>query len=172
MTRTLIVVARVPQPRRAGGPCGPAGRTRASPRAQGHERGGAGPVRGEERGQDVQGGARNDSSSVAGFKDKYGTNANKANAFGKCVSGHGQEGEASDEDESRRREGRGERREEVQGGARDSSASQGFKDKYGTNANKANAFGKCVSKLAKEQAPRRELTPTGSATGRRHRLRR
>ena len=27
---------------------------------------------------------------------------------------------------------------------------QAFKDKYGTNANKANAFGKCVSKLAKE----------------------
>ena len=26
---------------------------------------------------------------------------------------------------------------------------QAFKDKYGTNANKANAFGKCVSKLAK-----------------------
>ena len=26
-----------------------------------------------------------------------------------------------------------------------------FKDKYGTNANKANAFGKCVSKLAKAQ---------------------
>ena len=27
---------------------------------------------------------------------------------------------------------------------------QAFTDKYGTNANKANAFGKCVSKLAKE----------------------
>ena len=26
-----------------------------------------------------------------------------------------------------------------------------FKTKYGTNANKANAFGKCVSKLAKAQ---------------------
>ena len=26
---------------------------------------------------------------------------------------------------------------------------QAFKDKYGTNANKANAFGKCVSQLAK-----------------------
>jgi hypothetical protein len=26
-----------------------------------------------------------------------------------------------------------------------------FKNKYGTNANKANAFGKCVSKLAKAQ---------------------
>jgi hypothetical protein len=28
---------------------------------------------------------------------------------------------------------------------------QAFKEKYGTNANKANAFGKCVSKLAKQQ---------------------
>jgi hypothetical protein len=26
---------------------------------------------------------------------------------------------------------------------------QAFKDRYGTNANKANAFGKCVSQLAK-----------------------
>ena len=26
---------------------------------------------------------------------------------------------------------------------------QAFKEKYGTNANKANSFGKCVSKLAK-----------------------
>jgi hypothetical protein len=26
---------------------------------------------------------------------------------------------------------------------------QAFKDNYGTNANKSNAFGKCVSKLAK-----------------------
>ena len=26
-----------------------------------------------------------------------------------------------------------------------------FKEKYGSNANKANAFGKCVSKLAKQQ---------------------
>ena len=28
---------------------------------------------------------------------------------------------------------------------------EAFKNKYGTNANKANAFGKCVSKLAKAQ---------------------
>lgn len=28
---------------------------------------------------------------------------------------------------------------------------QPFNDKYGTNANKKNAFGKCVSKLAKQQ---------------------
>ena len=37
-----------------------------------------------ERGQEVQGRARG--SSLAAFKTKYGTNANKANAFGKCVS--------------------------------------------------------------------------------------
>jgi hypothetical protein len=30
-----------------------------------------------------------------------------------------------------------------------SANAMGFKEKYGTNKNKANAFGKCVSKLAK-----------------------
>ena len=34
---------------------------------------------------------------------------------------------------------------------RESMGLQRFKDEYGRNANKANAFGKCVSKLAKAQ---------------------
>jgi len=32
------------------------------------------------------------------------------------------------------------------------SSIQAFKDKYGTNPNKANAFGKCVSQLAKAKS--------------------
>ena len=54
---------------------------------------------------------------------------------------------------------------------RDKLGVQPFKDTYGTNANKANAFGKCVSKLAKANGSRREPLHR-SATGRRHRLRR
>ena len=54
-------------------------------------------------------------ATVAAFKARYGTNANKANAFGKCVSGKAKKAEAEDEAV---RAGRGERGQEVQGGAR------------------------------------------------------
>ena len=90
------------------------------------------------------------SMGVDAFKLEYGTNANKANAFGKCVSG-----KSKDKDQGRyggRGRGgcsRGSRGQEVQGRAGDSNP-DAFKTKYGTNANKANAFGKCVSKLAKK----------------------
>jgi hypothetical protein len=78
------------------------------------------------------------------FKTKYGTNANKANAFGKCVSGQAkkaEEAEAAEATENAAKKCKAER----------ALGLEAFKNKYGTNANKANAFGKCVSKLAKAQ---------------------
>lgn len=73
----------------------------------------------------------------AAFKTKYGTGKNGANAFGKCVSGKAKAAEAADVK------------------ATDNAAKAcwterqadpaAFKTKYGTNANKSNAFGKCVS---------------------------
>ena len=84
--------------------------------------------------------------SRAAFADKYGTNANKKNAFGKCVSGKAKE-ETQEE------------QQETLNAAKQCKAERGttaesraaFADKYGTNANKRNAFGKCVSALAKEE---------------------
>ena len=87
-------------------------------------------------------------SGLQAFKDKYGTNANKANAFGKCVSGKAKkakEQEAEEQEEAR------ENAAKKCKAQRQSMGLQAFKDEYGTNANKANAFGKCVSKLAKAQ---------------------
>jgi hypothetical protein len=85
-------------------------------------------------------------ASIAAFKDKYGTNANKANAFGKCVSTQvkkaGEAAEAEEAEENAAKKCKAER-----GNTPASIAA--FKDKYGTNANKANAFGKCVSKLVR-----------------------
>ena len=89
-------------------------------------------------------------ATIASFKEKYGTNANKANAFGKCVSGKAKKAKEQEAEEQ------GEARENA---AKKCKAERGttaqtieaFKDKYGTNANNANAFGKCVSKLAKAQ---------------------
>ena len=77
------------------------------------------------------------------FNEKYGTNKNKKNAFGKCVS---TTAKAAVEAETEAL---------VEAAAtckteRDADA-DAFKEKYGTNKNKKNAFGKCVSALAKAQ---------------------
>jgi hypothetical protein len=82
-------------------------------------------------------------ASIAAFETKYGTNHNKKNAFGKCVSSM-----SKDEVEAQQ--------EATMNAAKKCKAERApnpaaFKTKYGTNKNKANAFGKCVSKLAKEQ---------------------
>jgi hypothetical protein len=80
----------------------------------------------------------------AAFKTRYGTNANKANAFGKCVSGKVKKAEESAETEEARENAAKKCKAER------ASNPEAFKNTYGTNANKANAFGKCVSKHAKK----------------------
>ena len=75
------------------------------------------------------------------FKQLYGTNANRANAFGKCVSGKA-EAASDTQERSTVNAAKTCRAEQTQDAA-------AFKSKYGTNANKSNAFGKCVSAHAK-----------------------
>ena len=83
-------------------------------------------------------------ADAAAFKAKYGTNANKANAFGKCVSGKvkkaEEQAEAQEARENAAKKCKAER----------AANPETFKNTHGTNANKANAFGKCVSKLSKK----------------------
>ena len=91
--------------------------------------------------------------SIAAFKARYGTNANKANAFGKCVSGKAKakakkDAEAEDEAEQKAEENAAKKCKAERGTTAQSI--EAFKQKYGTNKNKANAFGKCVSKLSKQ----------------------
>ena len=91
--------------------------------------------------------------SIAAFKERYGTNANKANAFGKCVSGKAKakakkDAEAEDEAEQKAEENAAKKCKAERGTTAQSI--EAFKQKYGTNKNKANAFGKCVSKLSKQ----------------------
>jgi hypothetical protein len=85
------------------------------------------------------------SVGVEAFRNKYGTNKNKMNAFGKCVSGKAKTKTKKDDDDK----------------ADDSSAAKAckserasmgvdaFAKKYGTNHNLKNAFGKCVSGKSK-----------------------
>jgi hypothetical protein len=92
------------------------------------------------------------------FKKQYGTNANKANAFGKCVSSKSkakakaEKDDAKDEDENENEANESKAEDAAAKKCKAERASMGdeaFKKQYGTNANKANAFGKCVSKLSK-----------------------
>src|SRR3954452_9717248 len=85
----------------------------------------------------------------AAFAQKYGTGKNGANAHGKCVS---QKAKAKTTETVK-----AEVKTDVNAAktckAERKADPQAFADKYGTNANKRNASGKCVSKTARTQPP-------------------
>ena len=85
------------------------------------------------------------------FTAQYGTNENGQNAFGKCVSQKAQEQAEEDAEETANaaKECKAERAE---------LGAEAFAEQYGTNANKKNAFGKCVSQKAQEDEE--EVPPT------------
>jgi Ni/Co efflux regulator RcnB len=76
------------------------------------------------------------------FRAKYGTNANKKNAFGKCVSQKAKAKAAQAEEEANAAQQCDAERGDT------AESEKAFADKYGTNGNKKNAFGKCVSAKA------------------------
>lgn len=80
------------------------------------------------------------------FKAKYGTNKNDKNAYGKCVSGKASakkaamdaaDAQAVAETKNAAKQCAAERRD---------MGRDAFAEKYGTNKNGRNAFGKCVSR--------------------------
>ena len=82
------------------------------------------------------------------FADFYGTNGNKKNAFGKCVSAK------ADKEVAAEQAAELNAAKQCKAWRADPAFAAGhggksFADFYGTNANKKNAFGKCVSKLTK-----------------------
>ncbi|MGI8593673.1 MAG: hypothetical protein ACR2ML_04795 [Solirubrobacteraceae bacterium] len=77
------------------------------------------------------------------FKATYGTNANKSNAFGKCVS---KASKAQQDDQSSAAE---------QCKAEQTADAAAFATKYGTNNNDENAYGKCVSAKSKKADEKR-----------------
>ena len=86
------------------------------------------------------------------FTQFYGTNKNGKNAYGNCVSSNkrAEEAQAAQENKdelSAAKECKDER-------AQDADA---FRQQYGTNKNGKNAFGKCVSKTAREEAKERQV---------------
>jgi hypothetical protein len=96
----------------------------------------------------------------AAFKAKYGTNGNKSNAFGKCVSQHAH----SSSQQTESQQVQAEENAAHQCRTEEQSDSAAFKAKYGTNGNKSNAFGKCVSQHARSQEQKSGST-SGSSSG-------
>jgi hypothetical protein len=88
-----------------------------------------------------------ESADPAAFATKYGTGKSGANAHGKCVSqkAKAKTAQAVDEqvaaDVNAAKACKTERKADP----------KAFAEKYGSNANRRNAFGKCVSKTAKAQ---------------------
>jgi hypothetical protein len=89
--------------------------------------------------------------SKAAFAQKYGTNGKGKNAFGKCVSTKARELKQQADDQDRRdaivRKSAAKQCDEERGTT--AASRTAFTAKYGTNGNGKNAFGKCVSKVAK-----------------------
>jgi hypothetical protein len=82
------------------------------------------------------------------FDQVYGTNRNGKNSFGKCVSGKAQAAQAEQQEnlQNAAQQCRAERSDPNFAAGHDGKS---FTDFYGTNRNKKNAFGKCVSGKAK-----------------------
>ena len=82
------------------------------------------------------------------FDQFYGSNPNQRNAFGKCVSGKVPAALEQEEEglQNAAQQCRAERSDPDFAAAHDGKS---FTDFYGSNKNKKNAFGKCVSKKAK-----------------------
>jgi hypothetical protein len=95
------------------------------------------------------------------FAEKYGTNANKRNAFGKCVSTKAKEKEA-EADQEDQEEATAFKNAAKECAAERKANPEEFADTYGTNANKSNAFGKCVSKKVRENEEEEAEAPPAS----------
>ena len=84
------------------------------------------------------------------FAEYYGKNENDKNAFGKCVSMKAQAAVAASH-ASTTNAAKKCKAERADTNFAAGHSGKSFAEWYGTNANKKNAFGKCVSKYAKEQ---------------------
>ncbi len=91
--------------------------------------------------------------SIEAFAQRYGKNKNKKNAFGKCVSSKSKSEDEDEEDEAdeNKNETNASKKCKAERGTTAATIAA-FELKYGTNKNKKNAHGKCVSKHAKQKS--------------------
>jgi hypothetical protein len=81
---------------------------------------------------------------LSAFKDLYGTNKDKSNAFGKCV--------AKEAKAQLSANAHAQATAPAKCRAEQAADPAAFKQKYGTNKSKTNAFGRCVALTAKADA--------------------
>jgi hypothetical protein len=84
------------------------------------------------------------------FADDHGTNDNKRNAFGKCVSEKAKEHEQQADEQDKQEASEFKNAAKECAHERETLGEDEFADEYGTNDNKRNAFGKCVSEKAQD----------------------
>jgi hypothetical protein len=94
--------------------------------------------------------AERDAIGAQAFADKYGTNKNGGNALGKCISAKAKakKAEMDAEDEQAAAEFKNAAKECAS--ERTTMGKEAFAAKYGTNGNRRNAFGKCVSSKTRD----------------------
>jgi hypothetical protein len=83
------------------------------------------------------------------FAEWYGKNENDKNAFGKCVSSKAKD-TAEEQQQATINAAKKCKAERADTNFASGHGGKSFAEWYGTNTNKKNAFGKCVSKLAKQ----------------------
>jgi hypothetical protein len=94
--------------------------------------------------------AERDEIGAEAFAEKYGSNKNKKNAFGKCVSGKAK-AELSEDNAEKVNAAKECKAEQADPNFAAGHDGKTFDEFYGTNPNKKNAFGKCVSGKVKDE---------------------
>ena len=84
------------------------------------------------------------------FADEYGNNKNDKNAFGKCVSRKAHEKKAAMDAEDEQQAAELRNAAKRCAAERQDMGLEAFAEEYGTNRNKRNAFGKCVSQKTQD----------------------
>jgi hypothetical protein len=87
------------------------------------------------------------------FEQFYGTNKNGKNAYGKCVSKKAKEQKAEMDTKDQQETHEFKNAAKECASERAEIGLEAFAAKYGTNHNKRNAFGKCVTRKTKESGP-------------------
>ena len=88
------------------------------------------------------------SADAAAFKALYGTNKNKSNAYGKCISAAAKSAKAAVANAAG--QCKAWRQDAAAFAAAHGGTTQTFAEFFGSNANGKNAYGKCVSSTAKQ----------------------
>ena len=94
------------------------------------------------------------------FEDAHGTNKNKRNAFGKCVSSKSKDKDDAEDDNGEKDDAAATKACRSE---RASMPADAFAKRYGTNHNLKNAFGKCVSGKAKAASDAQTKTTVNAA---------